>query len=94
MLYVIPPTSNLKTGCSKLNRDKSIESNNRSNIKDSKQKIQKIKRQKHQITLRLDLSTIDYFKEMAQESGISYQNLIDLYLRDCVKNKLKLIFNK
>ena len=38
---------------------------------------------KKQITIRLDTSTIDYFKELAKELGIPYQNLINIYLRDC-----------
>ena len=38
---------------------------------------------KKQITIRLETSTIDYFKELAEELGIPYQNLINMYLRDC-----------
>ena len=41
------------------------------------------KRLKRQITIRIDEDTIDYFKEMAEEKGIPYQSLINLYLRDC-----------
>ena len=41
------------------------------------------KRMKKQITIRLDEDTISYFKEMADEKGIPYQSLINLYLRDC-----------
>ena len=33
---------------------------------------------------------IAYFKSLAEESGIPYQNLINLYLRDCVENHRKL----
>lgn len=32
---------------------------------------------------------IDYFKELADETGMPYQNLINLYLRDCVSNNRK-----
>ena len=45
---------------------------------------------KKQITIRLDEDTIDYFKEMSEESGIKYQQLINLYLADCAKKNLKL----
>lgn len=45
---------------------------------------------KKQITIKIAPSTIDYFKEEAQEVGIPYQILINLYLTDCVKNKRKL----
>jgi len=40
-------------------------------------------RLKKQITIRLDKDTIAYFKDMAEEKGIPYQSLINLYLRDC-----------
>ncbi|MCG8435061.1 MAG: BrnA antitoxin family protein [Gammaproteobacteria bacterium] len=40
-------------------------------------------RLKKQITIRLDEATIDYFKTLAEETGIAYQSLINLYLRDC-----------
>lgn len=39
---------------------------------------------KRQITIRLDKETVEYFKTLAKETGIAYQNLIDLYLKDCV----------
>lgn len=43
---------------------------------------------KKQITIRLDEETIGFFKAMSEETGIPYQNLINLYLRDCAgKNK-------
>jgi len=38
---------------------------------------------KKQITLRLDPDVIEYFKKKAEESGIPYQTLINLYLQDC-----------
>ena len=47
-------------------------------------------RLKKQITIRLDNSTIDYFKKLAEETGFSYQALINLYLRDCAENQKKL----
>ncbi len=40
---------------------------------------------KKQITIRLDEDTIMYFKGMADEKGIPYQSLINLYLRDCAQ---------
>lgn len=45
---------------------------------------------KKQITIRIDEHTIKYFKEVANNTGISYQNLINLYLHDCAANKKKL----
>ena len=48
------------------------------------------KRLKQQITIRLDKPTIVYFKELAEDSGIPYQTLINLYLRDCATTGRKL----
>lgn len=48
---------------------------------------------KKQITIRVDSDTIEYFKNQATETGITYQNLMNLYLRDCVENKRKPAFN-
>jgi len=48
------------------------------------------KRIKKQITIRLDEGTISYFKEMAEEKGIPYQSLINLYLRDCANEHREL----
>jgi predicted DNA binding CopG/RHH family protein len=48
------------------------------------------KRLKQQITIRLDKPTIQYFKDLSNESGIPYQTLINLYLRDCAVSERKL----
>ena len=48
---------------------------------------------KKQITIRIDADTIEYFKEQAADVGISYQNLINLYLRDCAEKKRRLSFS-
>ena len=48
------------------------------------------KRLKKQVTLRMSEDVIDYFKTMAEESGIPYQSLINFYLMDCVASKRKL----
>lgn len=44
---------------------------------------------KEQITINLSKPTITYFKKLADEQGIGYQVLIDLYLRDCVEEHRK-----
>ena len=44
---------------------------------------------KKQITIRIEFETIEYFKKLAEESGISYQNLINMYLRECVRTHKK-----
>ena len=48
------------------------------------------KRLKKQITIRIDEPTILYFKDLADELGIPYQSLINLYLRDCASEQRKL----
>ena len=45
---------------------------------------------KQPVTMRLDRDTVAYFRSMAEETGIPYQTLINLYLRDCVINDRKL----
>ena len=47
-------------------------------------------RLKKQITIRLDDTAITYFKEMADQTGMPYQNTINYYLLDCVKNNKKM----
>jgi predicted DNA binding CopG/RHH family protein len=47
-------------------------------------------RLKKPITIRLDEITIGYFKEMAEEVGVPYQTLINLYLRDCAAKERRL----
>ncbi len=48
------------------------------------------KRIKRQVTIRLEETTLDYFKSLAQETGVPYQTLINLYLRDCAASRRKL----
>lgn len=42
------------------------------------------------VTMRLSEDVVEYFKGMAEETGVPYQSLINLYLRDCVVNHRKL----
>lgn len=39
---------------------------------------------KRQVTIRMGDDVVSYFKELAEETGIPYQILINLYLKDCV----------
>ena len=36
-------------------------------------------------TIRLEPVVIDYFKALSTDTGIPYQNLINLYLLDCAR---------
>ena len=50
------------------------------------------KKLKKQITIRLDEDCISYFKSLSLKTGITYQNLINLYLKDCAATHRKLSF--
>ena len=49
-----------------------------------------VKKLKKQITINLDVDTIDYFKRQAEATGVPYQTLINLYLSDCAARKKEL----
>jgi uncharacterized protein (DUF4415 family) len=49
-----------------------------------------IKSLKKPITIRLDIDTVSFFKLQSTESGLPYQQLINLYLRDCASSNRKL----
>ena len=48
------------------------------------------KRLRQSVTIRIDQTTVEYFKKMAEELDMPYQSLINLYLRDCAGTKRKL----
>lgn len=48
------------------------------------------KKVKKQITIRLDDDVVTYFKDLSEKNGIPYQNLINLYLKDCASKNKKL----
>ena len=45
---------------------------------------------KKQVTLRLGVDVVDYFKKLSEETGVPYQNLINLYLQDRAHSQKKL----
>ena len=45
---------------------------------------------KKQVTIRMGVDIIEYFKQVAEDTGIPYQNLINLYLRGCVMSGRKI----
>ena len=47
-------------------------------------------RLKQQVTIRLDKTTVEYFKELSSDLSIPYQTLINLYLRECAESKKRL----
>ncbi|MDY6802976.1 MAG: antitoxin [Cyanobacteriota bacterium] len=48
------------------------------------------KQLKKQVTISLGIDAIEYFEAIARKEGISYQQLISLYLQDCVTDGRKL----
>jgi len=48
------------------------------------------KGKKQAVGINLSPEVVDYFKGLADETGLPYQKLIDLYLLDCVKKHKKL----
>ena len=48
---------------------------------------------KKSVTMRLSEDVISYFKQMADEKGVPYQSLINLYLRDCLAQNRKISIN-
>ncbi len=48
-----------------------------------------IKKLKKQISIRIENETVEYFKKLASEIDIPYQNLMNMYLRECAQNNFK-----
>jgi uncharacterized protein (DUF4415 family) len=48
------------------------------------------KQLKKQVTLRLGTDVIAYFKDLSKQTGIPYQNLINLYLGECAHSHKKI----
>ncbi len=47
-------------------------------------------RKKQAVGINLSPEVVDHFKGLADETGLPYQKLIDLYLLDCAKKRKKL----
>lgn len=48
------------------------------------------KARKKQISINLNVETIEYFKDMANKQGVPYQNLMNIFLNQCVQKKLEI----
>ena len=48
-----------------------------------------IKKLKKQISIRIEKETVEYFKKLALELDIPYQNLMNMYLRECAQNNFR-----
>jgi predicted DNA binding CopG/RHH family protein len=49
-----------------------------------------VSRLKKPVTMRLGQDVLQYFKSLAAEQGVPYQQLINMYLRDCAQSHRKL----
>jgi len=48
-----------------------------------------VKKLKKQISIRIENETIEYFKNLSLKYDIPYQNLMNMYLRECAHKNLK-----
>ncbi len=48
---------------------------------------------KQQVTILLDKEAVAYFKQMAADTGVPYQVLINLYLKECAREQKRLSFS-
>ncbi len=51
------------------------------------------KQQKTTVTIRLDATTVDYFKNLSEEVNIPYQTLINSFLTDCAVKRKQPVFS-
>ncbi len=49
-----------------------------------------LKKFKKQVSISLEGNVVDYFQKLSEQTGIPYQNLINLYLQDCGQTERKL----
>lgn len=49
------------------------------------------KRKKKAVGINLSPEVLDYFKALAEKTGMPYQKLIDLYLLDCARKRKKIL---
>lgn len=47
---------------------------------------------KKTITIKVNPTTLQYFKDMSDEMGVPYQTLMNMYLDECVREKKRLQF--
>ena len=48
-----------------------------------------VRPKKTAVTIRLDQATVDYFKSLSSEVALPYQTLINSFLTDCARRKIK-----
>lgn len=60
---------------------------NFSKLKEASPKYLKLLRES--VTIRLDTGVINYFKKLAEETGVPYQSLINYILREYANHEMK-----
>lgn len=58
-----------------------------SNLKEASPKYLKLLRES--VTMRLDVGVINYFKKLAEETGMPYQSLINYILKEYANQEIK-----
>ena len=48
--------------------------------------------QPEQVTIQVSAETAEYFRTLSQQTGVPYQTLMKLYLKDCAEQKRRLTF--
>jgi predicted DNA binding CopG/RHH family protein len=51
-----------------------------------------VSNQPEQVTIQVSAETAEYFRTLSQQTGVPYQTLMKLYLKDCAEQKRRLTF--
>ena len=49
-------------------------------------------REKQTITMDIDVNTVNYYKRLSVETGVSYQELMRMFLTQCAREEKKPVF--
>ena len=61
-------------------------------MESAKNTVDMMRTRKRPVTINLDSEAVAYFKQLAAETGIAYQSLINLFLVQCAKEKKRPVF--
>lgn len=51
-----------------------------------------VKKLRKPVTMNLDVAIVEYFKAEGERTGVPYQNIINMYLQQCVDEEKHLTF--
>ena len=52
-----------------------------------------VPRARKQVTMNIDVSTIEYFKEESARTGVPYQTIMNMFLGQCAREQKHLVFS-